>query len=214
MPRTKLSATARRPTLVSQDDGERTIDDWGKMKLVALRLKCNQYSLVETGNKRELQERLYSHFNPGRDSRESDSSSVETAPYEDEFDLQRALDSPDEDLLNDVLDGDDTQDDPRDGAPTLNDDTQQDDTQRDVNSAPDAGVLQQEIRALRSQIASMQRAAPQKVTTAGSKRRRKQKTAQIPTQPDTSIAWRNETPIVRIPPDYRDSETLRAGNPR
>ena len=39
--------------------------DWGKLSTEALKLKCNQYSLLATGRKSLLQQRLFKHFNTG-----------------------------------------------------------------------------------------------------------------------------------------------------
>ena len=163
MPRTKQSA-ARRPTLVSQDDGERSVDDWGKLKLVALRLKCNQYSLSEIGNKMELQERLFDHFHPDQDSRISESSSVTNA-YEHEFDLQRVLEQNDDDLLSlvDEREHVDDQHENIDDGVQQDGNIQQDNITNPVDNRGTTDALQQEIRALRSQIASMKRAAPSRV---------------------------------------------------
>ena len=174
MPRTKQSA-ARRPTLVSQDDGERSVDDWGKLKLFALRLKCNQYSLSETGNKMELQERLFDHFHPDQDSRISESFSA-TATYEQEFDLQRVLDQNDDDLMSAEDEHVDDQQENIDDGVQHDGTIQQDNITNPVDDLGTTDALQQEIRALRSQIASMKRAAPPPSATTVVNKRRRRKT--------------------------------------
>ena len=43
-------------------DVKKTLKTWEAMSTEALRLKCNQYSLITTGRKKALANRLYNHF--------------------------------------------------------------------------------------------------------------------------------------------------------
>ena len=52
---------ARRPD--ANNDCKKSFVDWGKVSTEALKLKCNQYSLLATGRKSLLQQRLFKHFN-------------------------------------------------------------------------------------------------------------------------------------------------------
>ena len=61
MPKQKRST---KNTQVINADKARSLNDWNKLPLQALHLKCNSYALVEQGTKTVLQNRLYRHFNP------------------------------------------------------------------------------------------------------------------------------------------------------
>ena len=43
-------------------DQVKSFEEWGKLKMEVLKLKCNQYRLVSTGKKAEVQQRLTKHF--------------------------------------------------------------------------------------------------------------------------------------------------------
>ena len=43
-------------------DQEKSCEDWSKLKMEVLKLNCNQYGLVSTGKKAEVQQRLMAHF--------------------------------------------------------------------------------------------------------------------------------------------------------
>ena len=51
--------------LDANNDSKKSFVDWGKLSTEALKLKCNQYSLLATGRKSLLQQRLFKHFNTG-----------------------------------------------------------------------------------------------------------------------------------------------------
>ena len=40
----------------------KSVEDWGKLSAEILKLKCNQYGVVPTGRKLDLQRRLYDYF--------------------------------------------------------------------------------------------------------------------------------------------------------
>ena len=46
----------------SDYDREKSLEDWEKLTTEALKLKCNQYSLVSAGKKKQLKTRLFEHF--------------------------------------------------------------------------------------------------------------------------------------------------------
>ena len=48
-------------------DKNKTVNDWGKLTKEILTLKCNNYSIIETGTKLDLQKRLVEHFNTNDD---------------------------------------------------------------------------------------------------------------------------------------------------
>ena len=48
--------------LAEDEDLTRSLADWNAFRLPSLRLKCNQYSLSEKGNKDEIIERLIEHM--------------------------------------------------------------------------------------------------------------------------------------------------------
>ena len=43
-------------------DQAKSFEEWGKLKMEVLKLKCNQYGLVSMGKKAEVQQRLTEHF--------------------------------------------------------------------------------------------------------------------------------------------------------
>ena len=235
MPRIKHART--RPTLVTMNDRDRSIDDWGKLKVVALKLKCNQYSLSENGNKPALQKRLHEHFHQERraSESESDESSESHSPtdayeneYEDEFNLEDALQQSDNDLFNPIGEENppppadpgnnngDRQDDENPDENVRLDDTRRDDIGDDGQNGGipdnDRVIMEQEIRALRSTIANLsnkrKRARPQ---TQTNKRRHKQRAPSTPHQDSSSVrARQHRTPSsVR---HARDSTTISRPN--
>ena len=46
-----------------KSDAEKQIEDWRRLTVEVLRLKCENYNLAITGRKQELVNRLYQHFN-------------------------------------------------------------------------------------------------------------------------------------------------------
>ena len=64
----------RRNNSAFDNDRDRTLIDWGKLAIDALRLKCNQYGITGTGRKVVLQERLYKHFHPQIDLAENNNT--------------------------------------------------------------------------------------------------------------------------------------------
>lgn len=46
------------------DDKQHSLREWGALSSQVLKLKCNQYNLVSTGNKQTMQKRLFEFFNP------------------------------------------------------------------------------------------------------------------------------------------------------
>ena len=58
-------------------DHEKSCEDWSKLKMEVLKLKCNQYGLVSTGKKAEVQHRLMAHFHTNHDN--DDDVSIITA---------------------------------------------------------------------------------------------------------------------------------------
>ena len=58
-------------------DHEKSCEDWSKLKMEVLKLKCNQYGLVSTGKKAEVQQRLMAHFRTNHDN--DDNVSIITA---------------------------------------------------------------------------------------------------------------------------------------
>jgi hypothetical protein len=59
----KRAATSQ---AVRNEDAERTVANWKSLDITSLRLKCNQYSLVEKGNKDTVASRLFDHFEEHR----------------------------------------------------------------------------------------------------------------------------------------------------
>ena len=53
-----------RPVVAVKTDAEKTLEDWGKATREVLQLKCNQYTLLATGNRHTLGRRLYAFFHP------------------------------------------------------------------------------------------------------------------------------------------------------
>ena len=61
----------------------KSFNEWGKLDKEALTLKCNQYNLIQTGNKIEMQRRLHNFFkNKNGSASSSTSSSLEVVPQE------------------------------------------------------------------------------------------------------------------------------------
>ena len=56
--RKRTSTTTTTKTL----DKTRSLNAWGNLDKETLTLKCNQYNLIQTGNKKEMQRRLYDFF--------------------------------------------------------------------------------------------------------------------------------------------------------
>ena len=57
----KKSGNSRQRRQSNVPDADKTVEQWGDVRLASLRLKCNHYDLVETGRIHALQERLYDH---------------------------------------------------------------------------------------------------------------------------------------------------------
>ena len=55
--------SSNRPAGDVIDDHLKTRDDWNKLKLEVLKLKCNQYALISNGKKTTLAKRLFDHCN-------------------------------------------------------------------------------------------------------------------------------------------------------
>ena len=51
-----------RNSVVTDEDKAKSMEDWGKIKTEILKLKCNQYGIVSTGKKIDIQRRLYEYF--------------------------------------------------------------------------------------------------------------------------------------------------------
>ena len=64
MPRTRRL----RVDEVNVADHEKSCEDWSKLKMEVLKLKCNQYGLVSTRKKPEVQQRLMAHFRTNHDN--------------------------------------------------------------------------------------------------------------------------------------------------
>ena len=79
MPRTSRRGTPKN-TQVEQADKSRSLEDWSKQPIQALRLKCNSYALVEQGSKIVLQQRLFAHFHPTTTTTTSSISNPSTSP--------------------------------------------------------------------------------------------------------------------------------------
>ena len=58
-------------------DQEKSCEDWSKLKMEVLKFKCNQYGLVSTGKKAEVQQRLIAHFHTNQN--DADDESITTA---------------------------------------------------------------------------------------------------------------------------------------
>ena len=57
--------------MAQEEDAGRSLEEWRALGLPSLKLKCNQYSLVESGKKEDILMRLKRHFEPSS-SEESD----------------------------------------------------------------------------------------------------------------------------------------------
>ena len=62
-------------------DQAKSCDDWGKLKMEVLKLKCNQYGLVSTGKKFEVQQRLTAHFATNRNDDDEGVAAVELIDF-------------------------------------------------------------------------------------------------------------------------------------
>ena len=60
----------------------KSFTEWGKLDKESLTLKCNQYNLMQTGSKIEMQRRLYNFFKNDDTTSSSMSSSSEAVPQE------------------------------------------------------------------------------------------------------------------------------------
>ena len=49
-------------SVVTDEDKAKSTEDWGKIKTEILKLKYNQYGIVSTGKKIDIQRRLYEYF--------------------------------------------------------------------------------------------------------------------------------------------------------
>ena len=61
---------------MATDDKKRSLQEWGALSSQVLKLKCNQYNLVSTGNKLTLQKRLFEFLNPPAENQPPESSST------------------------------------------------------------------------------------------------------------------------------------------
>ena len=68
----------RKSTTRGEDgsDKTRSMEDWKKLNMETLKLKCNQYSLVSTGKKADIQVRLYDHFHQQQEIINNDTENI------------------------------------------------------------------------------------------------------------------------------------------
>ena len=72
--------------LIRQEDADRSKNEWRKLDVMSLKLKCNNYNLIATGKKEALVTRLHDHFRASSglsDMEQSVGSDEETHPYDD-----------------------------------------------------------------------------------------------------------------------------------
>ena len=83
---------AAEAALVRAEDSDRTFEQWRRLDLTSLRLKCNFYRLVETGKKDVLIERLMDELENGNDSPPpSDDPDTSDLEYRDDDDFHNLL---------------------------------------------------------------------------------------------------------------------------
>ena len=59
---------------MATDDKKRSLQEWGALSSQVLKLKCNQYNLISTGNKLTLRKRLFEFLNPPAENQPPESS--------------------------------------------------------------------------------------------------------------------------------------------
>ena len=130
----KRAATSRTGL---NEDAERSVAEWKTLDLVSLRLKCNQYSLVEKGVKDTLAKRLHAHF-------EVDRRRIESTHHGSDHDSVSSSESDENDTETASNDGSEI--DPnsiqielsRDDGFSLDED-ENDETERNQNGGDDTG---------------------------------------------------------------------------
>ena len=99
----------QRNVSAAAEDMKRSYDEWGALTSQVLKLKCNQYSLVSTGNKQSLQKRLFEHFHPMPVAQPTMDAAVETSTMAKVLEELKRLRTEVADIKNkNIRDGADT----------------------------------------------------------------------------------------------------------
>ena len=103
-----MSRRAAAIALTEREDSQRTLQQWQRLDVATLRLKCNAYNLLATGKKAEMTARLLDHFNRSSSSSSGSSSDTSTASESDsdrdddtlppQSDVDQALDQDEEEM--------------------------------------------------------------------------------------------------------------------